>query len=71
MELTIARALKKKTQWDLRKETGISQSKISLIECGYIAPTDSEKALIANVLGLQANEIEWPSSAPESDQSGC
>ena len=60
MELAIARAIKKKTQWDLRKETGIHQSKISLIECGYVAPTDSEKKLIANVLGFQVREIEWP-----------
>ena len=71
MDLTIARALKKKTQWDLRKETGINQSKISLIECGYVAPTDSEKKLIADVLGFEVNEIEWPSSEIEPDQSGC
>ena len=71
MNLKTARALKGKNQWDLRKDTGIHQSKISLIEHGYVIPTNKEKELIADVLGFQVNEIEWPSSAPESDQGGC
>lgn len=60
MELVIARKIKNKTQWDLRLLTGINQSKISLIEHGYITPTDSEKATIAGALGFNVNEIQWP-----------
>ena len=71
MNLVIARTTRKKTQWDIRRGTGIHQSKLSLIENGYVIPTDNEKALIAGFLRFQANEIEWPSSEPESDQGGC
>lgn len=60
MDLQTARAVKKKTQWDLRRETGYHQSKISLIENGYIIPTDEEKAAIASALGFTVNEIKWP-----------
>jgi DNA-binding XRE family transcriptional regulator len=59
MDLVTARAVKKKTQWDLRKATGIHQSKISLIEHGYVVPTDKEKELIADVLGCRVDEINW------------
>jgi DNA-binding XRE family transcriptional regulator len=59
MDLTTARAMKRKTQWDIRKQTGIHQSKISLIERGYVAPIDAEKALIARILGFHVDEIDW------------
>ena len=59
MDLVTARAIKKKTQWDLRKATGINQSKISLIEHGYIRPTDKEKSALAEALGFGVGEIEW------------
>jgi hypothetical protein len=71
LNLVIARTTRKKTQWDIRRGTGIHQSKLSLIENGYVIPTDNEKVLIARVLGFQVNEIEWPSSETESDRSGC
>ena len=61
MDLVTARAKKRKTQWDLRMATGINQSKISLIEHGYIIPSNREKAKIAEALGVKVNEIEWPS----------
>jgi hypothetical protein len=67
MDLATARAIKKKTQWDLRKATGIHQSKISLMEHGYVVPTDREKALIAEVLGYRRNEIEWPGTVQISE----
>ena len=60
MDLITARAMKRKTQWDLRKATGIHQSKISLIEQGYIIPNDEERSAIAVALGLTVDEIEWP-----------
>jgi predicted transcriptional regulator len=60
MDLAIARAIKKKTQWDLKKATGIHQSKISLIEHGHVNPTDKEKSVLAEALGFGIGEIEWP-----------
>lgn len=68
MDLATARAIKKKTQWDLRRVTGINQSKISLIEHGYIIPNDDEKASIAWVLGVAVNEIQWPEETPHQCQ---
>ena len=60
MDLYEARAKRRKTQWDLRKLTGINQSKLSLIENGYIEPSEEEKAMIAKTLGFSVGEIEWP-----------
>ena len=59
MDLYEARMKKRLTQWDLRKGTGIHQSKISLIERGYVIPTQKEQALIANVLGFEVTDIDW------------
>ena len=60
MDLATTRAIKRTTQWELRKLTGIHQSKISLIEHGYIKPDDEEKAAIAEALGVAVTEIDWP-----------
>jgi transcriptional regulator with XRE-family HTH domain len=60
MDLVTARAREKKTQWDIRLATGIHQSKLSLIERGYIAPSSEEKEAIAGALGIAADEIQWP-----------
>jgi transcriptional regulator with XRE-family HTH domain len=60
MDLRVARAIRRQRQWDLRKETGIHQSKISLIEHGYVIPTDEERVAIAGALGVSVNEIDWP-----------
>jgi transcriptional regulator with XRE-family HTH domain len=60
MELQMIRAIKKQRQWDLGRATGIHQSKISLIEHGYIVPSDEEKVLIADALEVTASEIDWP-----------
>jgi len=57
MDLFEARARKRLTQWDIRKATGIHQSKVSLIERGYIQPTEEEKKLLAEVLGLPVDHI--------------
>ena len=60
MNLYEARAKKRQTQWDLKKKTGINQTKISLIERGYVAATEGEKESIARALGFNAQEIDWP-----------
>lgn len=69
MDLVTARAIKKKTQWDVRKETGIHQSKISLIEHGYVNPTDDEKTAIAQALGVAVNAIKWPAAGVKHEIS--
>ena len=61
MDLKEARVKRRKTQWDVRIETQIHQSKLSLIENGYVVPSDKEKALIAQALGFDVNQITWPS----------
>ncbi|MBW2321722.1 MAG: helix-turn-helix transcriptional regulator [Deltaproteobacteria bacterium] len=63
MDLITLRAKLRKTQWDLKVLTGIHQSKLSLMERGYIEPTKREKALIAKALGFSVNEIDWPADS--------
>lgn len=59
MNLFEARARQRATQWDLRRETGIHQSKISLIERGYVEPSPAEKSMLAAALGMAVDEIQW------------
>jgi transcriptional regulator with XRE-family HTH domain len=54
------------TQWDLVLETGISQSKLSLFERGYLEPKPDEKARLARALGVPTREI-----FPEGGQRQC
>jgi transcriptional regulator with XRE-family HTH domain len=60
MYLFEARARKRFTQWDIRLATGIHQSKLSLIERGYVTPSDEEKEALAGALGVAVDEIQWP-----------
>jgi DNA-binding XRE family transcriptional regulator len=60
MDLYEARAKRRLTQWDIGKATGISQSKMSLFENGYLYPNENEKGAIAEALGMEINEIQWP-----------
>ena len=53
MDLKTLRTSKRITQWDLRNKTGISQTKICLIERGYIEPRTEEKKKIATALGVK------------------
>ncbi len=46
------------TQFDLRMLTGISQSKISILEHGYMKPTDKELKSIALATNISPDEIE-------------
>ncbi len=59
MRLPEARARHRVTQWDLKMKTGIHQSRVSLIERGYIDPSPDEKAKIAEALGLGVSDIQW------------
>ena len=60
MELLEARVKKRITQWDIAVETGISQTKLSLIERGYVMPSEKERSLISGVVGCGEDEIKWP-----------
>ena len=62
MTLAEARFYKKVTQWDLRLRTGINQTKISLIERGYVTPRYSEMEKLAQALGVTVEQIDWPKS---------
>jgi DNA-binding XRE family transcriptional regulator len=59
MKLFEARARRRATQWDLRKLTGIHQSKISLIERGYVDPSPVEKSILAKALGFKVDDVQW------------
>jgi len=64
MNLTEVRFHKKMTQWDLKIRTGINQTKISLIERGYVLPRDEEKQRLAKALGVKVDQIDWPCHVP-------
>jgi DNA-binding XRE family transcriptional regulator len=63
MRLDVARKIRRKTQLTLGVEAGIHASKISLIENGYINPSEEEKLLIAEALGLKVADISWEPEA--------
>lgn len=60
MRLSETRKRKLLTQWGLAKRAGVSQTKISLLENGYVIPSKEEIKKIANALGVKPNRIEWP-----------
>ena len=60
MDLIEARKERNFTQWDMAIYSGMSQTKISLIERGYIQPNSGEKSKIASILGVSLDDIEWP-----------
>lgn len=51
------RFIRQKSQDRLFIETGISQSKLSRIENGYLQPSEKEKAVLAKALGATAEEL--------------
>ena len=57
MTLKEARFHKGLNQWDVSIRTGICQTKLSLIERGYIDPKEGEKKRIAKVLGCKVSEV--------------
>jgi transcriptional regulator with XRE-family HTH domain len=57
MNLKEARFKKNQTQFDLRIKTGISQTKISHFERGYLVPSEDEKARLAKALGVK--DLRW------------
>jgi DNA-binding XRE family transcriptional regulator len=59
MKLSEARSKKGLNQWDIKLKTGIAQSKLSLIENGYVMPSEDEKDRIASALGVTVGDIDW------------
>jgi len=57
MDLKEARFHRRTSQWDISVKTGIPQSKLSLIENGYVVPKDEEKEKIATALNCSVEEI--------------
>jgi transcriptional regulator with XRE-family HTH domain len=57
-KLRITRVIRGLNQKDLEKRTGIIQSRISLIEHGYLEPNEERKKL-AKALRVQVGDI-WP-----------
>ncbi len=52
------------SQYDIALKTGIHQSRLSLIERGYLHPSNKEKKKISKVLRHKTEEI-----FPESEES--
>lgn len=59
MRLREVKFIKGYTLFDLRLITGIHQSKLSLIERGYLQPTDDEKKKLAEALKTKPERIRW------------
>jgi transcriptional regulator with XRE-family HTH domain len=51
------RVVKRITQFQLRVGTGIHQSKISLIENGFMQPRDDEKKRLSKALGVTPQDL--------------
>jgi len=57
MNLKVARIRKKMSQYELSFETGISQTRMSLMENGFRQPTKEQAGRIAVALGVDMKEI--------------
>ncbi|MFC2076706.1 helix-turn-helix domain-containing protein [candidate division KSB1 bacterium] len=55
------------TQWDLALLTGISPSKISLIERGYITANDDDQKKLADALGVKPEVLNNHGVGLDSD----
>jgi transcriptional regulator with XRE-family HTH domain len=57
MDLREARFICKFSQYDLMIKSGVSQPRISLIERGYVIPTEDERKKIAKALNYKVTDI--------------
>jgi transcriptional regulator with XRE-family HTH domain len=51
------RVLRQMSLYDIRARTGISVSKLSLVERGIERPSEDEKRRLAKALGVQIHEL--------------
>jgi transcriptional regulator with XRE-family HTH domain len=63
--LRLARLHTGKSQWQVAKETGITQSQISLYEREYREPTSTHMEILARYYGKTVEEL-W--GKPESEE---
>ena len=52
------------TQLDLSNESGVPASRISLIECGHVLPSDRDLERLARAMGLDTEEIVGDAGDP-------
>ena len=64
MDLREARFKRRLSQWSLSKISGVHQSRISLLENGFISPGESERRTLAKSLSVKPEEISWPEIEP-------
>jgi DNA-binding XRE family transcriptional regulator len=55
--LRLARLVAGKTQWEVTKETGIPQTRISLYEREYREPTPEHKEALAKAYGKEVEDL--------------
>jgi len=58
MNLREARFRQGKNQYDLTIETGIKQCRISLLERGYVEPTDRERKALLSALKIEKIDFD-------------
>jgi len=63
-DLKTIRFEKNVTQAMLQRDSGVNQSRISMIERKLVDPTYVEKIKIATALGMLIDEIAWPDVPP-------
>ena len=68
MDLKTIRAKKRVTQWDLRLKTEINQTKLSLLENGYLKPSEEEAKKIASALGVNVAEIQYGATPRQNNE---
>ena len=56
--IKIARIRRDLTQWDVARQTGIKNYRLSLIECNRVEPTREEQVRLFEVLGLPTGGSE-------------
>ena len=56
-KMKVFRVMCGKSQLDVSFETGISQSRISLIENGYVVPSEEEKKDLAEALNRDPEDL--------------
>jgi transcriptional regulator with XRE-family HTH domain len=61
------------TQLDLANESGVPASRISLIECGHVFPSDRDLERLAYAMGLEKEQItgDLPDPNPREVAESC
>jgi transcriptional regulator with XRE-family HTH domain len=63
--IRLARTLRRMTQYELARKTGIFQASISLFENGYRAPKPLELQKMAKALGIEDPQELWSQTSAE------